>query len=83
MTVYGYARVSVKETDSRNLTLQVEQLVRAGVSLSHIHQEEASGARTDRAALLELLGRLEEGGHPGGHPHRPSGPLPDLRSADH
>ena len=61
MTIYGYARVSVKETDSRNLTLQVEQLVRAGVSLSHIHQEEASGARTDRAALLELLGRLEEG----------------------
>ena len=61
MTMYGYARVSVKETDSRNLTLQVEQLVRSGVSLTHVHQEEASGARTDRAALLELLDRLEEG----------------------
>ena len=31
MTLYGYARVSVRELEDKNLDLQVERLVRAGL----------------------------------------------------
>ena len=55
MTLYGYARVSVREPEDKNLDLQVERLVRAGCSLGNIRAEEASGARNDRGGLLELV----------------------------
>ena len=55
MTLYGYARVSVREPEDKNLDLQVEQLVRAGCSMGNIRAEEASGAKDDRGGLLELL----------------------------
>ena len=55
MTLYGYARVSVREPEDKNLDLQVERLVRAGCSLGNIRAEEASGSRNDRGGLLELL----------------------------
>ena len=45
MTLYGYARVSVREPEDKNLDLQVERLVRAGCSLGNIRAEEASGAQ--------------------------------------
>ena len=59
MTLYGYARVSVREPEDKNLDLQVERLVRAGCSLGNIRAEEASGARNDRGGLLELLDLLD------------------------
>ena len=55
MTLYGYARVSVREPEDKNLDLQVERLVRAGCAMGNIRAEEASGARDDRGGLLELL----------------------------
>ena len=61
MTLYGYARVSVREPEDKNLDLQVERLVRAGCSLGNIRAEEASGARDDRGGLLELLDLVFEG----------------------
>ena len=61
MTLYGYARVSVREPEDKNLDLQVERLVRAGCSLGNIRAEEASGARDDRGGLLELLDLVVEG----------------------
>ena len=66
MTLYGYARVSVREPEDKNLDLQVELrgLVRAGCSLGslgNIRAEEASGARNDRGGLLELLDLVVEG----------------------
>ena len=61
MTLYGYARVSVREPEDKNLDLQVERLVRAGCSLGNIRAEEASGARNDRGGLLELLDLASEG----------------------
>ena len=61
MTLYGYARVSVREPEDKNLDLQVERLVRAGCSLGNIRAEEASGARNDRGGLLELLDLVVEG----------------------
>ena len=61
MTLYGYARVSVREPEGKNLDLQVERLVRAGCSLGNIRAEEASGARNDRGGLLELLDLVLEG----------------------
>ena len=61
MTLYGYARVSVREPADKNLDLQVERLVRAGCSLGNIRAEEASGARNDRSGLLELLDLVVEG----------------------
>ena len=61
MTLYGYARVSVREAADKNLDLQVERLVRAGCSLGNIRAEEASGARNDRGGLLELLDLVVEG----------------------
>ena len=58
MTLYGYARVSVREPEDKNLDLQVERLVRAGCALGNIRAEEASGAKNDRGGLLELLDLL-------------------------
>ena len=61
MTLYGYARVSVREPEDKNLDLQVERLVRAGCSMGNIRAEEASGAKDDRGGLLELLDLVVEG----------------------
>ena len=36
VTLYGYARVSVREPEDKNLDLQVERLVRAGCSLGNM-----------------------------------------------
>ena len=55
MTLYGYARVSLREPEDKNLDLQVERLVRAGCSLGNARAEEASRAKNDRGGLLELL----------------------------
>ena len=55
MTLYGYARVSVREPEDKNLDLQVERLVRAGCSMGNISAEEASGAKDDRGGLLDLV----------------------------
>ena len=59
--MYGYARVSVREPEDKNLDLQVERLVRAGCSMGNIRAEEASGAKDDRGGLLELLDLVVEG----------------------
>ena len=61
ITLYGYARVSVREPEDKNLDLQVERLVRAGCPLGNIRAEEASGAKNDRGGLLELLDLVVEG----------------------
>ena len=61
MTLYGYARVSVREPEDKNLDLQVERLVRAGCALGNVRAEEASGAKNDRGGLLELLDLVVEG----------------------
>ena len=61
MTEYGYARVSVREPEDKNLDLQVERLVRAGCAMGNIRAEEASGAKDDRSGLLELLDLVVEG----------------------
>ena len=55
MTLYGYARVSVREPEDKNLDLQVERWVRAGCALGNIRAEEASGATNDRGGLLDLV----------------------------
>ena len=47
MTLYGYARVSVREPEDKNLDLQVERLVRAGCAMGNVRAEEASGAKND------------------------------------
>ena len=44
MTLYRYARFSVREPEDKNLDLQVDTLARAGCSLDNIRAEEASGA---------------------------------------
>ncbi len=56
MTVYGYARVS---TDGQSLASQDAQLHAAGCA--KVFAETASGAKTDRAALAKVLGRLGPG----------------------
>ena len=61
MALYGYARVSVREPEDKNLDLQVERLVRAGCAMGNIRAEEASGAKDDRGGLLELLDLVVEG----------------------
>ena len=42
MTLYGYARVSVREPEDKNLDLQVERLVRSGCAMGNIRAEEAT-----------------------------------------
>ena len=61
MTLYGYARVSVREPEDKNLDLQVERLVRAGCAMGNIRAEEASGAKDDRGGLLDLLDLVAPG----------------------
>ena len=61
MALYGYARVSVRGPEDKNLDLQVERLVCAGCSLGNIRAEETNGARNDRGVLLELLDLVVEG----------------------
>ena len=61
MTLYGYARVSVREPEDKNLDLQVERLVRAGCAMGNFRAEEASGAKDDRSGLLELLDLVVQG----------------------
>ena len=51
MTLYGYARVSLREPGDKNL----ERLVRPGCVMGNIRAPEASGAKNDRGGLLELL----------------------------
>ena len=54
ITLYGYARASVREPEDRNLDLQVERLVRAGCAMGNIRAEETSEAKDDWGGLLEL-----------------------------
>ncbi len=61
MTLYGYARVSGRKPEDKNLHLRVERLVRVGCPLGNIRAEEASGAKNDRGGLLELLDLVIEG----------------------
>ena len=55
MTLYGYAKVSVREPVDKNLDLQVERLVRGGCAMGNIRAEGVGGAKDDRGGLLELL----------------------------
>ena len=61
MTLYGYARVLVRELEDKNLDLQVARLVRVGCAMGNIRAAEASGAQNDRRGLLELLDMVVEG----------------------
>ena len=61
LTLYGYARVSVREPEDKNLDLQVERLLRAGCAMGNVRAEEASGAKSDRGGLLELLDLVVQG----------------------
>ena len=61
MTLYGYARVSVREPEDKNLDLQVERLVRAGCASGNVRAEEASGPKDDRGGLLEILDLVVKG----------------------
>src|SRR5215469_5745317 len=56
MTTYGYARVS---TNGQDLAAQEAELSAAGCS--KVFKEKVSGAKTDRAELAKLLGRIESG----------------------
>ncbi|MDE9363995.1 recombinase family protein [Luteipulveratus sp. YIM 133132] len=58
MTSYGYARVSTIAQDAQ---AQVDALTAAGVAVDHVVVEHASGTRSDRPLLVDLLGRLVEG----------------------
>ncbi len=54
MTLYRYARVSVREPEDESLDLQVERQVRDGCAMGNIGAEESRGTRSDRDGLLEL-----------------------------
>lgn len=56
MTIYGYARVSTRDQD---LSAQVAELTAAGCA--KVYREKESGAKTDRAELAKVIGRLEPG----------------------
>lgn len=54
--IYGYARVS---TTGQSIAAQVAALTAAGAA--RVFKDKASGAKTDRAQLRQLLNTLEEG----------------------
>ena len=45
MTLYGYARVSVREPEDKKLDLQVERLVRAGCAMATSGPRRPAGPR--------------------------------------
>ena len=56
MTIYGYARASTRDQD---LSAQVAELTATGCA--KVYREKESGAKTDRAELAKVIGRLESG----------------------
>jgi DNA invertase Pin-like site-specific DNA recombinase len=56
MAIIGYARVS---TNGQDLAGQIAELDAAGCT--KVYREKASGAKTDRAELAKLLGKLDAG----------------------
>lgn len=58
MTVYGYGRVSTKQQD---LTLQIEALLKHGVSADNIYTDKLTGANLDRVELKRLLDKVDSG----------------------
>jgi len=56
MTTFGYARVSTKD---QHLSGQVAELKAAGCT--KVFQEKVSGAKTERAELAKVIGRLDHG----------------------
>ena len=84
MTLYGYARVSVREPEDKNLDLQVERLVRAGCAMGNIRQHPGRGGQRGQGRPRRSFGTPGPGGHPhrpGSHPHRPALQGTDLRTA--
>ena len=65
MTLYVYARVSVREPEDKNLDLRVEFLVRTGCAMGNIRAEEARGPRTTEADSWNCWTWWLRG-HPGG-----------------
>ena len=63
MTLCGYARVSVREPEDKNLDLHLERLVRADRAMGNIQAEEASGAKDDRGGLWSCWTRLSRETH--------------------
>ncbi len=55
---FGYARVSTHE---QNLDLQIDALLKHGVSEKNIYLDKVSGARSEREKLNLLLTKLREG----------------------
>ncbi len=55
----GYARVS-KSDGSQNLDLQIDALLKAGVTLNNIYQDEASGKNIKRPSLESCMKALRE-----------------------
>lgn len=58
MDEYGYVRVS---TSSQDPQLQIDALLRAGVPAEAIYLDRASGTRTDRPALADVLAAAKAG----------------------
>ena len=58
MTSYGYARVSTIAQDAQ---AQVDALLAAGVDEAHVVVEHASGTRSDRPLLVQLLDDVKAG----------------------
>src|SRR3981081_4010469 len=56
MAMFGYARVSTRD---HILSGQVAELTAAGCA--KVYREKVSGAKTDRAELAKVIGRLESG----------------------
>lgn len=55
----GYARVS-KSDGSQNLDLQIDALMKAGVTLDNIYQDEASGKNIKRPSLESCIKALRD-----------------------
>lgn len=55
---FGYVRVSTK---SQKLDMQIDALLKNGVDVENIYSDIASGAKSDRDGLDELLNKLRKG----------------------
>lgn len=56
--IFGYVRVSTK---SQKLDLQVDALLKEGVQTKNIYSDIASGVKSERTGLDDMLGQLRKG----------------------
>jgi len=60
--IYGYARISTKKQfEGNGLEIQIQELLKEGILLENIFQEQYTGTKLDRPSFIALISTVKEG----------------------